>query len=94
MFVQTCALNNDYVLINGVRLPTRQYGMLKCYLYSGTSEQQTLWDQPFVSLVGRLSSFRKLKMYFIILSTFGDMGNVLCREVVCFSEGPLLEIPL
>ena len=26
--------------------------------------------------------------------TFGDMGSVLCREVVPFSEWPLLEVPL
>ncbi len=26
--------------------------------------------------------------------TFGDIGSDLCREVVPFSEGPLLEVPL
>ena len=26
--------------------------------------------------------------------TLGDIGSVLCREVVPFSEGPLLEVPL
>ncbi len=45
-----------------------------------------------LSLVERLSSFRRLKMYGIY--TFGDVGSVLCREVVPFSEGPLLEVPL
>ncbi len=39
-----------------------------------------------LSLEGRLSSFWKLKMY--CKYTFGDMGNVLCIEVVPFSEGP------
>ncbi len=31
-------------------------------------------------------------MYYIY--TFGDIGSVLCREVVPFSEGLLLEVPL
>ena len=45
-----------------------------------------------LTLVGRLSSFRKLKMYCIY--SFGDIASVLCRVVVPFSEGPLLEVPL
>ena len=45
-----------------------------------------------LSLVGRLSSFRRLKMYCIY--TFGDIGSVLYREVLPFSEGPLLEVSL
>ncbi len=40
----------------------------------------------------RLSSLRKSKMYCIC--TFGNMGSVLHREIVPFSGGPLLEVPL
>ena len=36
-----------------------------------------------LSLVGRLSSFRKF------IYTFGEIGSVLCREVVPFLECPL-----
>ncbi len=39
-----------------------------------------------LSLVGRLSSFRKF------IYTFGEIGSVLCREVVPFLECPLLEV--
>ncbi len=47
-----------------------------------------------LSLVGRLSSFQKLKMYYIYMYTFGDIWSVLCRKVVPFSKRPLLEFPL
>ncbi len=36
--------------------------------------------------------FSELEMYCVC--TLGDIGSVLCREVVPFSEGPLLEVPL
>ncbi len=36
--------------------------------------------------------FSEVKMYCIY--TFGDIGSVLCREVVPFLEGPLTEILL
>ncbi len=35
---------------------------------------------------GRLSSFRRLKMYCTCIYAFGDIESVLCREVVPFSE--------
>ncbi len=34
--------------------------------------------------------FSEVEMYCIY--TLGDIGSVLCREVVPFSEGPLLEV--
>ncbi len=61
-------------------------------MYSGNLRVKDTLGTTILSLVGRLSSFRKLKMYYKY--TFGDMGSVLCREVVPFSEGPLLEVPL
>ncbi len=36
--------------------------------------------------------FQRLKMY--CKYTFGNIGSVICREVVPFSESPLLEVPL
>ncbi len=54
-----------------------------------------VWDTlgpAILSLVEWLSSFRRLKMYCIHVYAFGDIGSVLCIEVVPFSEGPLLEV--
>ena len=36
--------------------------------------------------------FLEVEMHCIY--TFGEIGSILCREVVPFSEGPLLEVPL
>ncbi len=36
--------------------------------------------------------FSEVEMYCIY--TLGNIGSVLCREVVPFSEGPLLEVQL
>ncbi len=44
---------------------------------------------PCSSVVVHIS---EVEMYCIY--TLGNIGSVLCREVVPFSEGPLLEVPL
>ena len=50
----------------------------------------TVWDQPFCPL--SLREVVLIEMYYIY--SFGDIGSILCREVVPFSEDPLLEVTL
>ncbi len=38
--------------------------------------------------------FSQVEMYYIIIILFEDIGRFLCKEVVPFLDGPLLEVPL